>query len=317
MSNQTLPKPSQQRNRSRTAASKGTFRRQTARVEGRRDGKPLIFGWGAHLTRAQKMRFQQLTALGFLGLIIVAVVFTLVFGVVQQNIIIPNQTIVKVNGVSITQDFYRKELAFNAQDIWNSMQAEITLHNNLQTSIQQGDATAQQEDQVLISQIQSEEGNYAQAQVTESTIQQIVEDQLIRQGAKTFESADHVPASTFEPTSKNIDDSLAAFKKAFPTNESYSTFLSRDNLQNSDVRTAIAIQLRRTLMQTYLSKKVVSPVQQAHLRHIEVGDLKSAQKAHDEIVKSGDWKGLAKSTSLDSNTKDTGGDMGWVRAVDG
>lgn len=314
MSNQTLPKTTQQRNRSRAAASnKGNFRRQTARVEGRRDGKPLIFGWGRHLTRAQKTRIQQLSALGFLGLIIVAVVFTLVFGVIQQNILIPNQTIVSVNGVNISQDFYRKVLAYNAQDLWNGMQADIKKHNDLQTAIQQGDTTAQQQDQVLISQIQSEEGNYAQTQITTTTIQQIIEDQLIQKGAKTFEAADHVPASTFEPSKKAIDDKLAAFKKAFPANESYSTFLSRDNLQESDVRAAIAIQLRRTMMQTYMAKKVVSPVQQAHLRHIETGDMKSAQKVHDELVQPGaDWSKLAKTVSLDSNTKDSGGDMGWV-----
>jgi hypothetical protein len=313
MSNQTLPKPSQQRNRSRVAASsKGTFRRQTARVEGRRDGKPLIFGWGTHLTRAQKSRIQHLTAFGFLGLVIVAILFTLVFGVLQQNIFIPNQTIVKVNGVSITQDFYRKVLAYDAQDLWNSMQAEIKQHNDLQTAIQQGDQTASQQDQILISQIQSEEGNYAQTTITTATIQQIVEDQLIQQGAKTFEAADHVPASTFEPSKKAIDDKLAAFKKAFPANESYSTFLSRDSLQESDVRAAIAIQLRRSMMQTYLAKKVVSPVQQAHLRHIETGKKEDADKAYAEILKTGDWKGLAKSTSLDTDSKDNGGDMGWV-----
>ncbi len=311
MSNQTLPKSSQ-RSRSRAAASKGTFRRQTARVEGRRDGRPIIFGWGTHLTRAQKTRMQQGAALGFLGLVVVAVLFTLVFGILQQNIFIPNQAIVKVNGVSITQDYYRKILAYNAQATWNVMQAEIKQHNDLQTAVQAGDATANQEDQVLISQIQSEEGNYAQTQITATTIQQIVEDQLIQQGAKTFEAADHVPASTFEPSKKDIDDKLAAFKGAFPANESYSTFLSRDNLQAADIRAAIAIQLRRSMMQTYLAKKVVSPVQQAHLRHIQTGDLKSAQKVYGEIVKSGDWKGLAKSTSLDTNSKDSGGDMGWV-----
>jgi hypothetical protein len=312
MSNQTLQKPSQQRNRSRTAARNGVFRRQTARVEGRRDGKPLIFGWGRHLTRTQKTRIKQLAGLGFLGLVVVAIIFTAVFGVIQQNILIPNQTIVSVNGVAISQDTYRRTLAYNAQDAWNAVQADIKKHTDLQTQIQQGDANAQQEDQVVLSQIQAEEGNYSQSQLTQSTIQQLVEDQLIRQGARTFEDKDHVSASTFEPSTKMIDDKLAAFKKAFPANESYGTFLSRDNLQEADVRAAIAIQLRRGMMQTYLAKKVVSPVQQAHLRHIETGDIQSARQAYNDLLKNGDWNGLAKKISLDTDNKDKGGDMGWV-----
>ncbi len=32
------------------------YHKQTARVEARRDGKPLIFGWGKHLSHKEKVK---------------------------------------------------------------------------------------------------------------------------------------------------------------------------------------------------------------------------------------------------------------------
>ena len=64
MSNQTLQRSTTKRREraktpSKSVGRRGAAGRQTARLEGRRDGKPLIFGWGAHLTRAQKARYQR------------------------------------------------------------------------------------------------------------------------------------------------------------------------------------------------------------------------------------------------------------------
>ncbi|HEY7849475.1 MAG TPA: hypothetical protein VIC27_05380, partial [Ktedonobacterales bacterium] len=46
--------------------------KQTARVSGLRDGKPLIFGWGGNLTRAQKTLYQHLALWSFIGVISLA-----------------------------------------------------------------------------------------------------------------------------------------------------------------------------------------------------------------------------------------------------
>ena len=35
------------------------YHKQTARFEGKRDGKPLIFGWGKHLSHNQKVQIQR------------------------------------------------------------------------------------------------------------------------------------------------------------------------------------------------------------------------------------------------------------------
>jgi len=44
------------------------YNRQTAHVEARRDGKPLIFGWGKHLSHVEKVRIQRRATWAIAGL---------------------------------------------------------------------------------------------------------------------------------------------------------------------------------------------------------------------------------------------------------
>ncbi len=317
MSNQTLQRPpTKRRTRTKAAKNANTYRRQTARLDGRRDGKPLIFGWGAHLTRTQKNQLQARAAYGFFGLVVVALLFVFVFGWVQQNYLIPNQAIVTVNGAGVTQDTYRKQLAYEAQTLWNTLQSELKQQAAIQPQVQKGDKNATSQNAILTEQIQADEANYAQTQLTQSAASLLVEDQLIQNGAKQFEQQNHVPAATFQPATKDVDTALAAFKKAFPSNESYATFLQKDNLSDADVRAAITLHLRRDKMQTYLASQLVSPAKQAHIRKIETNTAADAQKILAQLQKSPNdnalWTKLAKQDSLDPNSKDTGGDVGWI-----
>lgn len=312
MSNPTLQKPPKQNARSRATNRTSQFRRQTARLEGRRDGKPLIFGWGGHLTKAQKTRYQSIAGYGFAGVVLLAVLFTVVFGVLNENVIIPNKTILKVNGVTYSQDSYRKLLAYEAQTVWNKLQAEIHQQNDLQTKIQQGDKNATTQNQILTSLIQADEATYQQAQITAATATLMTEDQLIKQGAARFVQQAHVPSATFTPTAADIDKTVANFKASFPQNESYGDFLSKNGLNDADIRNFVQLQLRRDKMQTYLQSLLKSPARQAHLRHIEVNKASDAQNVLTQLQKTGDWNALAKKYSLDVDSKNKGGDLGWV-----
>lgn len=312
MTNPTLQKPPRQNARSRASNRTAQFKRQTARLEGRRDGKPLLFGWGGNLTKAQKSRIQHAAGYTFFGIVVGAVILTVVLGILNENVFIPNKTIVSVNDTKISQDTYRKALAYEAQTVWNKLQLEIHQMNDLQTKMQQGDAAASQEYQIITSLIQTDESTYQQAQITAATATLLVEDRLIREGATRFEQQNHVPASTFDPSKADIDKAVDAFKKAFPANENYGDFLSKNGLSNDDIRDFVQIQIRRDKMEKYLQSQLVSPTRQVHLRHIEVTTAADAQKVLNELKKSSDWAGLAKKYSLDVDTKAKGGDLGWV-----
>lgn len=323
MSNQTLRRPP-----SNTAGRKparpgqssrksNRYSRQTARVglETRRDGKPLFLGWGRHLSRLQKHRVQNRAAYTFFGVMIGAVLAVLIFGVIQQNVLIPNQSIVSVNGTGITQDTYRKELAYKAQTEWNLIQSLITQEQAAAKKAQSGDATATAQDQALISQIQAEESNYAQASLTQSAVDALINDQLIQAGAKRFEAQNHVKASVFEPSTDAINKALASFKQAFPKGETYNKFVSSDSISDNDLRAAIAVDLRSNMMKSYLQTLLVSPAKQIHLRRIEVDTAQHAATVHAALVKDSsdaNWLTQAKQQSLDPTTKTVGGDMGWV-----
>ncbi len=293
-----------------------TRAKQTARIEGLRDGKPLIFGWGGHLTRAQKSRYQHMATWSFIGVVVLAIVGTLLFGVYNENVLVPAKTIVSVNSTNISQDTYRKELAYKAQTLWNTLQSEIAQRDALQTKVAAGDATAVVQNSIVTTHLQADEANYAQAQITQSTITLLENNVLVTQGAQHFEQVNHVPASTFEPSQKEINDALTAFKKAFPKGETYAQFLSANGLSDSDVINGIKIDLRQTKMQTYLASTLTSPTRQVHLRRIEVDTQANAEKIRKELIagKLTDaiWSSLAKQSSLDTNSKDIGGDMGFV-----
>jgi hypothetical protein len=281
-----------------------------------RDGKPLIFGWGAHLTRRQKAHYEQLATWSFIGLVIVAVLSVVAYGLINENWIVPNKTIVSVNGTSISQDAYRKELAYLAQDQWNTLQSEIQLKNSLAPAMQSGDAKATIENSIVTSQLQSNELNYAQAQITQTAVTTLEEDTLIEQAAQRFEQQNHAPVTTFEPSQKDINSALAAFKKAFPNGETYAQFISANGLTDGDVIHAITIKLRRDKMQTYLASRLVSPAKQIHIRRIELDTQTHAAKVLAELKKANfsdaEWAKLAKTDSLDPNTKSNGGDLGWA-----
>ncbi|HZU76501.1 MAG TPA: peptidylprolyl isomerase, partial [Dehalococcoidia bacterium] len=312
MSNQTLQKPPTKRRSQLQAAKGGQPRRQTARLEGRRDGKPLIFGWGAHLTRKQKNQIKERAAYSFAAFVAVAVVAVIIFGVIQQNYIIPNQTIATVNGVSIAQDTYRKQLAYDAQVLWNRIQNEYTQYSQLSTKAASGDQAASTQAQALQASIQADEGSYGQATITDNTMTELEEDQLIRQATKGEFAKD---AAQLQPTAAAIADAVNTFKKSFPPNMKYSDFLSKNNMTEADVRTAATVQLRRNLMQTYLAAKLVSPTKQIHIRKITTSDAKSAATVREQILKNNTdqtWSTLAKQDSVDVDTKNTGGDAGWI-----
>ncbi len=234
MSNQTLNRPATKRRASsknkQNTARTGQYRRQTARLEGRRDGKPLIFGWGGHLTKVQKNRIQTRAAYGLFAGVIIIIVGVLVFGVFQQNILIPNQTIASVNGQNISQDTFRKLMAYNSQTAWNQYSGLVQQQNQLATQLAAGDPQAMALNQTLTSEIQTVEGNYSQSELSQTTMDQLVENQLIEQGIARFAAQNPKLRTTLDPTNASITAQLKSFQTSFPKGESYSQFLSKDNL---------------------------------------------------------------------------------------
>jgi parvulin-like peptidyl-prolyl isomerase len=91
------------------------YNRQTAHVEARRDGKPLVFGWGKHLSHAEKVKIQRRATWSITALFGFLIVGTILAFWISINIIIPGQPITSVNGHQIPQSQYRKMVALKTQ----------------------------------------------------------------------------------------------------------------------------------------------------------------------------------------------------------
>jgi parvulin-like peptidyl-prolyl isomerase len=137
MKSQTARRPDNKRS-SRSSTKTKKYTKQTARFEGKRDGKPLIFGWGGHLSHNQKVQLQRratwITSIS-IGLLIVLV---FVGFWVNINVITPGLPITSVNGHQIPQSLYRKMVAFKtelAEIALNGPNGLTTQRDSLRTQV--------------------------------------------------------------------------------------------------------------------------------------------------------------------------------------
>ncbi len=137
MSSQTARRPDGKRTPARPAKSK-RYTRQTAHVSARRDGKPLIFGWGGHLSHSEKNALQRRAVWGSIVLIGLILIGIIVIAWVNVNVITPSLPITSVNGHNISQSDFRKMLAVKAQiadDTLNGANGLLVQRDNLKTQV--------------------------------------------------------------------------------------------------------------------------------------------------------------------------------------
>jgi parvulin-like peptidyl-prolyl isomerase len=328
MSKQTLPestknaKEAPARNAQPARPARGRpYRRQTARVEERRDGKPLLFGWGKHLSRRQKNKIQSRAFWSFVVVAIIAVVGVLGYAYYNINYGIPGQPIVTVNGHVIPQSLFRKLNFYLAQDLTNQQAALSQQQTAAQKLANSTDPTKQQQGQQELSAIQQQQqvlqAQYSIPTVGSTSVEDLVDDELIQEQIPILE-AHGVPASTLEASEKDITARLNAFKKAFPSTVTYSQFLSASKMTEDDVRQLVAILVRHDKMDAYQQSLVHPTMPQVHASLIETTTKQDAAKILSQLqgLSATDlpttFAKLAKRDSKDANSKSKGGDLGWI-----
>lgn len=114
----------------RRSAKQAQGRTTAVRPGDRRDGQPLIFGWGSHLTRAQKQRYRERFVLAGGAFVFFVVVLVIGLGALRQYFFAPRSAQAKVNGATIQRQWYEKNLAYNQfvlqheiQDVTSQFQA--------------------------------------------------------------------------------------------------------------------------------------------------------------------------------------------------
>lgn len=339
--------------------------RQTAHIEARRDGKPLIFGWGGHLSRNEKVHIQR-RAIWSMAILISAIIVTVVISFwINLSVITPNQPITSVNGQNIPQSDYRNLIVFKAQwelsllrgpngletrrnDLSKQLAEQQSIIDSKQTEIdeittqletasddqhagleqQRNEATTAQEtaqtqfDEINLvysslqaRDIPNQEARYTQMQLGGETINWLQEDILIRNWLQTQDTS---VQELINPTAVNIDRAMQTFKANIPgteiTDEKYNRFLAQYGVSDANMRAMMALKMRRDNLNGYLRGQIVSPALQVQVSSIT---LATEQEAEDLLKQlqgqdAETFANLAKEKSQDTETKENGGDLGWL-----
>ncbi|MBA3826239.1 MAG: peptidylprolyl isomerase, partial [Ktedonobacterales bacterium] len=293
-------------------------------ISGQRVDRPIFLGYGRNLTASKRYQLQRRLYFAFAGAVALLIVAVIAFGILNVNVIQPGQPIVTVNGQGIAQRDYKMMVAYLAQDTNNQLQAANAHVTQLQQQIaNEKDAAKKTELQTQVSlaqtNVSTQQTGFTQTIIDQLAVDRLVEDQLIRQQIPLLEKSDPKAVGTLNVSKQQVNDALATFKKAFPLGQSFGSFLSKNNLSEDQIRTALGIGLRRTAMTTYLNSGLVSPTLQVHFARIQydgqskaVADNAKLAAVTDPAKKLDLWNQLAHSNSLDVNTRDKGGDIGWA-----
>jgi hypothetical protein len=109
-----VQRPSQpDRRNSRPSGPRPAGRTTAVGPGDRRVGPPLIFGWGKHLTRAEKQKYRERFVLGAGIFVFALIVLVIGVGALQQYVLKPRAAVAKVNGDSIERQWYDKNVAYS------------------------------------------------------------------------------------------------------------------------------------------------------------------------------------------------------------
>jgi foldase protein PrsA len=144
-----------------------------------------------------------------------------------------------------------------------------------------------------------------------SMMQQLTEEQFIKLGA---------PRYGITVTDQDIDqqlrriasggDNITVTEAEFK--EWYRQRLNETKLSNSEYRELTAIYLLKARLQGYLAEHMPTTVEQIHLHVIVVTTQEEALSVKERLKAGESFAAVAQEVSLDTASKEEGGDVGWV-----
>jgi parvulin-like peptidyl-prolyl isomerase len=214
-------------------------------------------------------------------------------------------TIIKVNNDSISVDYLIKRCLMNTSDPNDTMS---TIQNIIQEE--------------LIKQAAPQYG----ITVTEADIDQELRKEANNSSSGTDSTvSDTATTTTPTETTTPIDTSVTTTATPGTTTPAVTTTLSdaeyqewyrqtldATTLSESQFRDLVRTSIIAQRLQTIFEANMPTTAEQAHIYDIVVADSATATDIKNRIDAGEDFQTLASEVSLDTSTKDKGGDMGWV-----
>jgi len=256
--------------------------------------------------RMEKARRQERVLMVIGGLVIASVIVILGFGFYQVNIGKYRAPVAVVNGVSITTKAYQKMVRYRRLVLG-------AYFRSLQGSLNQPGS------QDFLTQ-------YLQVDLPQQVLTQMINDELLRQGAKrtgvtvSREETDARIKKQFEPV-EDLSTASDVITGTVPTptplsfEERYHNYLDQLKTQagfsEADYRRTIEVALLEEKIRAYLRQDLPTAEEQVHVRHILVETEEEATDVLGRLKAGEDFATLAQELSIDSSSKDKGGDLGW------
>ena len=131
--------------------------------------------------------------------------------------------------------------------------------------------------------------------------------------AEPSPTASQIPSitPTLAPTSTPTTYTLAGYQGLVQTFVASANSEGLTGFTEADIRKIIEAQLYRQKMTDYINRDISDVQDEVWARHIVLPDQAAAEAALARLKGGEDWTKVAAQVSTDTNTKDTGGDLGW------
>lgn len=151
--------------------------------------------------------------------------------------------------------------------------------------------------------LNSEEGKATLDQLRTDILDQMIENELMRQAAES---------EGIKVTEADITSRVEEIKTQVGGAEVFNTSLKQANLSETDFRNLVVRdQLVYERLYDKLMKDVPTTAEQVHSRHILVATEQEAKDIQARLAKGEDFAALAKQLSLDTGSNESGGDLGF------
>jgi parvulin-like peptidyl-prolyl isomerase len=157
-------------------------------------------------------------------------------------------------------------------------------------------------------------------ELKKQVLSHMIDNKIITQEAKK---------ENIKITPSEVDTRIDEIKKSFPSEKDFFEALAKQKISMGELRNILEQQLTAEALFKKLTsnvtiseaevkayydehkKEFVQP-EQIHLRHILVKTEQEANNIYEQLKEGKDFAALAKEYSIDTPTKDKGGDLGWI-----
>jgi foldase protein PrsA len=272
----------------------------------RRSGKPLFFGWGAHLTHHEREQVKERIALTIGIVLAVAIVGIIGYGIFHDKVLEPmwrsealNRPVAQVGSVKIKTGYYRQVVKFERYELGLQLAEADKQKTKECAGSSPTDKTLCQQYTTQVTQIQSSVAN-----VRGSALTQLINTQVILQKG---------PGLGLDLTSKKAHNAEIKYltkhvKSDFGTALTERSLAEKYKMSMAQFNTAFIYSgYYAQQMGKILAKKDL-PAFNAKVQATK----KRAENLAAQLRNGASWKTLAKKDSGDTGSASKGGRLGWA-----